>query len=465
MKLLIVGTGYVGLVTGTCLAEMGHQVICLDINHDKIERLSRGEIPIYEPGLQEMVSRNLSAQRLHFTTDYAEGVASALVCFLAVDTPQGPDGHADLRSLRQAARSIALHMQDYRVIVTKSTVPVGTAKEIAAIVEETLDERGVEIAFDVVANPEFLKEGDAINDCMKPDRVIIGADSPKAAEIVREIYTAFTINHDRILLMDILSAEMTKYAANAMLATRISFMNELATLCEKMGADIKQVRTGMGSDHRIGYHFLYAGAGFGGSCFPKDLLALQAQAQAVSCPLLIVDAVVQANERQKEYLGNKIRYYFKTRGGLAGKTIGILGLSFKPNTDDMREAPSRVLIQQLLENGAHVRAFDPVAIPNAQKVIPSHPYLHWCQSEVEAASGADALALVTEWRQFRFLDFPTILRHMSGRGFFDGRNQYQRDEMASQGFDYFSIGQEPRYAVEPIGQLEEDIANLQLIKG
>lgn len=449
MKLLVVGTGYVGLVTGTCLAEMGHHVVCLDIDADKIRKLSQGQVPIYEPGLQEMVTRNLNAGRLQFTTDYAEGVTSSLVCFIAVDTPQGPDGSANLRSVRQAARSIAQEMNDYKVIVNKSTVPVGTAREVERIINETLDERKVEIAFDVVANPEFLKEGDAINDCMKPDRVIIGADSPRAAAIVRDIYTAFTLSNDRILEMDIASAELTKYAANAMLATRISFMNELAGLCERLGADIKQVRTGIGSDHRIGYQFLYAGVGFGGSCFPKDLQALQAQATAVDYPLTLVHAVEEVNVRQKELLGHKMTAYFASQGGLRGKTIGILGLAFKPNTDDMREAPSRVLVQQLLEAGAHVQLFDPVCRESAQKVIPAHPHIRWCDSEVEAAEKADALALVTEWRQFRFLDFGAIRACMQGCAFFDGRNQYQPDEMARLGFDYFGMGRQPAYCSEP----------------
>lgn len=446
MKLLVVGTGYVGLVTGTCMAEMGHQVTCLDINAQKIAMLSEGEVPIYEPGLKEMITRNLLAGRLSFTTDYAEGVAAGTICFIAVDTPQGPDGQADLRSIRQAAKSIAENMQDYRVIVNKSTVPVGTAREVETIIQQVLDQRGVEIPFDVVANPEFLKEGDAVNDCMKPDRVIIGSSSQAATALMRDLYAAFTVNHDRMIVMDVASAELTKYAANAMLATRISFMNELSGLCEQLGADIKQVRAGMGADHRIGYHFLYAGVGFGGSCFPKDLQALQAQSRSVTYSMPLIHAVSEVNDRQKLLLGNKIADYFATRGGLANKSIGILGLAFKPNTDDMREAPSLVLIRQLLDAGAKVRLFDPVAMGQARKFLLGEARVHWCENEQEVAEGADALALVTEWRQFRFLDFPLLRQQMRGHAFFDGRNQYASDEMASHGFDYFSVGRAPAYA-------------------
>lgn len=457
MKLLVVGTGYVGLVTGTCFAEMGHQVACLDIDHEKIDQLSKGIVPLYEPGLQEMVQRNMAAGRLHFITDYEQGVDHAAVCFIAVATPQGQEGHADLKFVRSAARSIAMHMSDYKVIVNKSTVPVGSAQEVQKIVKATLKERNLDLPFDVVANPEFLSEGDAIQNCMKPDRVIIGTDSPKAAALLRDIYTAFTFNHDRILIMDILSAELTKYAANAMLATRISFMNELAGLCERVGANIRNVRLGIGSDHRIGYNFLYAGVGFGGSCFPKDLQALQAQGNDAEFPLALIQAVSQINEQQKQLLGHKIADYFSKRGGLADKTIAILGLSFKPNTDDMREAPSLVLIQQLLEMGAQVRLYDPVAMPTARKVIQPDANIHWCENELDAVIHAHAIALVTEWRQFRFLDLKSLSERMEGFAFFDGRNQYTGEEIAKLGFDYISIGQAPIFAA-PVTDQERLLA-------
>lgn len=448
MKILIVGAGYVGIVTGTCFAEMGHHVICLDIDAEKISRLSHGDLPLFEPGLKEMVQRNLAAGRLQFTTDYQLGVEASQVCFLAVNTPRGVDGHADLRYFDAAVRSIASHMHEYRVIVNKSTVPVGTSEHVKQLITEVLEKRGVDIPFDVVSNPEFLKEGDAINDCLKPDRVIIGAENARAAALVRDIYTAFTLSHDRILHMDCLSAELTKYAANAMLATRISFMNELSILCEHLGADIKQVRMGIGSDHRIGYHFLYAGAGFGGSCFPKDLEELQARATSIGSPLSIIDAVMAINERQKQLLGQKIYAYFSSRGGLQGKTIGILGLSFKPNTDDMREAPSRTLIEQLLSFGASLRLYDPVAMPHAQQIFRDAPRMTWCQNELETATGAHALVLVTEWRQFRFLAFEELMQVMEGRAFFDGRNQYLGEEVARQGFDYVGIGRPPHFATQ-----------------
>ncbi len=441
MKLLVIGTGYVGLVTGTCFAEMGHHVVCLDIDAEKIGKLLKGEMPIYEPGLQEMVLRNVKEGRLRFTTKYTEAVRDAQICFIAVDTPQSPNGEADLSKVRNVARAIATEMPDYRLIVIKSTVPVGTAAEVSKIVQKTLDERGVTFEFDVVSNPEFLKEGDAINDCMKPDRVIIGAPNKRAEDLVKEIYTAFTLSHDRILTMDVPSAELTKYAANSMLALRISFMNELAGLCELVDADINHVRKGIGSDNRIGFKFLYAGVGFGGACFPKDIRALQAQARNLNYTTPILGAVETVNMRQKQVLGRKIASYFSNRGGLEGKTIGILGLAFKPNTDDVREAPARVLVEQLLEAGAKVRLYDPVARQTAQKSFPQDPHIYWAKDELDAATGADALALVTEWRQFRFLDFRAIKDVMCGHAFFDGRNQYNAREMLQRGFDYFCIGQ------------------------
>jgi UDPglucose 6-dehydrogenase len=448
MHLLIIGTGYVGLVTGTCLAEMGHHVTCLDINQAKIDGLNRGNVPIYEPGLEEMIRRNVKAHRLYFTTDYAQAVSNAQVCFLTVDTPVADTGHADLQYVFRAVTSVAEHMPGYMVIVNKSTVPVGTAAQVREQVQKTLDRRGVHFDFDIVSNPEFLKEGNAINDCMKPDRVIIGSDNPKVIELMKEIYSPFMLSHDRLIVMDIPSAEITKYAANAMLAARISFMNELAGFCELTGADVNKVRVGIGSDKRIGYSFLYAGPGFGGSCFPKDLRALRGQALSMGYEMHLIEATEKVNARQKMIVGEKIAHYFSTRGGLAGKTIGILGLSFKPDTDDMREAPSLVLISQLLLAGAKVRLFDPVAMENAKKLIPQNANVHWCEDEIDVATNADAIALITEWKQFRFLDFNALQSRMAGNGFFDGRNQYNPLEMAKRGFDYFSIGQAPVLAEE-----------------
>lgn len=443
MKLLVVGTGYVGLVTGACFAEMGHSVICLDIDEEKIRELKEGKIPIYEPGLEEIVKRNIASGRLEFTTDYAYGVTSSLVCFIAVSTPAGEDGSADLSYVRQAARQIAETMDGYKIIVNKSTVPVGSARLVSQIIRHSLQEKGVDYEFDVVSNPEFLKEGDAINDFMKPDRIVIGADNPRVAALMQELYASFNLNHDRILIMDPPSAEMTKYAANAMLASRISFMNEIAGLCEQCGADINMIRKGIGSDERIGYAFLYAGMGYGGSCFPKDVKALSAMARSFAYPTPLMDAVEEVNRRQKELLSKKMDAYFASRGGLEGKTIAIWGLAFKPGTDDMREAPSLVLIRYLLEKGAFVRLFDPVSMGRAKQMLRKSPQITWCKDEFESAKGADAIALVTEWKQFRFVDFDRIIPHLKGKAFFDGRNQYSSKEMGIKGFDYFSIGRPP----------------------
>lgn len=458
MELLVIGAGYVGLVSGSCLAEMGHHVTCLDINQDKIDRLNNGEIPIYEPGLEEMVRRNVKAGRLCFSNDYAKAVSRSVVCFIAVDTPVTPQGYANLQYVHSVARSVAEHMDGYRVIVNKSTVPVGTAKEVSATIREILEKRGVDFDFDVVSNPEFLKEGNAIQDFMKPDRVIIGSDSPRAMSLMKEIYSPFMLSHERLIGMDIASAEMTKYAANAMLATRISFMNELAGFCELTGADINKVRKGIGADKRIGYSFLYAGSGFGGSCLPKDIRALRSHALSLGYKMELIDAVESVNLRQKHVLGNKIVNYFNDHDldgqGLNGKTIGILGLAFKPDTDDMREAASLVLIQQLLQAGANVRLFDPVSMDNARKHLPDTPSIVWCENELDVGTGSNALALITEWKQFRFLDFAELLSRMKGKAFFDGRNQYNPIEMAKRGFDYISIGQAPLLA-EMVSQVEE----------
>ncbi|HRD56208.1 MAG TPA: UDP-glucose/GDP-mannose dehydrogenase family protein, partial [Parachlamydiaceae bacterium] len=410
MDILVIGTGYVGLVTGTCLSDMGHHVICLDINEDKIEKLSQGIIPIYEPGLEEIVKRNIKSGRLSFSTEYEKSISFAEGCFICVDTPISDDGHANLQYVKNVAASIGKYMPGYRLIVNKSTVPVGTASLVESIIQDTLEKRGVEFEFDVISNPEFLKEGNAVNDFMKPDRVIIGASSQRSIAAMQEIYRPFMLSHERLMVMDVASAEMTKYAANAMLATRISFMNELSLLCEKSGADINKIRKGIGSDKRIGYHFLYAGLGYGGSCLPKDVRALRMYAESLGCDMPLLDAAEIVNARQKKLLGNKILGYFN--GELKDKTIAILGLAFKPDTDDMREAPSLTLIQQLVEAGAKLKLFDPVAMDNAKKVIPYSPHIYFAENEMEAAKNVDAIALVTEWKQFRFLDFDGLRQTM-----------------------------------------------------
>lgn len=440
MNILVVGSGYVGLVTAACFSEMGHKITCLDIDAQKIAALKNGIIPIYEPGLQEIVERNIRAGRLHFTCDYEEGVTHSSVCFLAVPTPSNEDGSCDLSYVLAAAKEVAQHMNGYKIIVNKSTVPVGTASLVGSAIQEVLEMRGQGCGYDIVSNPEFLKEGSAIADCMKPDRIIIGVDSLEAAKVMREIYSAFTINHDRIMMMDTRSAEMTKYAANAMLALRISFMNELANLCEALEANINHVRLGIGSDERIGRQFLYAGAGFGGSCFPKDIRALCSMGKQVDVPLEILGQVDTVNERQKHLLGQKVESYFAPLGGLSGKTIAVWGLAFKPDTDDMREATSLVVIADLLAAGAHVRAFDPVAMPNAKNILHGIDRIAFCEDEYDAASGADAIVLVTEWKQFRFVDFNKIAQNLNHKAFFDGRNQYHPEEMRAQQFDYFGIG-------------------------
>jgi len=450
MDLLIIGVGYVGLVTGACMAEMGHNVTCLDINEAKIKELKQGHIPFYESGLKELVLRNISANRLHFTTDYAASVKQNKVCFICVDTPTGDSGHANLQFVEGVARSIAENMDSHKIIVNKSTVPVGTATLVRKIISETLESKNVDITFDVVSNPEFLAEGNAVADCMKPNRVILGVDNDSVAEIMHDIYSPFMISHDRVITMDILSAEMTKYAANIMLASRISLMNELAGLCENVGANIDFVRVGIGSDQRIGYKFIYPGLGFGGSCLPKDLRALQALAKDCNYPTPMLAAIEDVNQRQKRSFGTKIIEYFSERGPVSGKTIGILGLSFKPDTDDMREAPSLILIRQLLESGCRVRLYDPIAMEKAKDLIGDHPEIYWCADEKEVALGAHALVLVTEWKQFRLLNLTELLGNMIGHAFFDGRNQYSPQKMKELGFDYFSIGKNPVFQSEKI---------------
>ena len=445
MDILVIGTGYVGLVTGACFSEMGHKVTCLDIDKEKIEKLKKGIIPIYEPGLEEVVKRNVRENRLSFTTDYKEGIQGAEICFIAVPTPSGDDGSCDLSYVKIAAQEIAKYIENYKVIVNKSTVPVGTGYKVKEIIKGFIEKEGKNIDFDIVSNPEFLKEGTAVSDCLKPDRIVIGVDNEKSEKIMRDLYDSFTINYDKILVMDVLSSEMTKYAANAMLATRISFMNEISQICQRVGADVNKVRIGIGSDSRIGYSFLYAGIGYGGSCFPKDVRALYQTAKKHGYNANILEAVEGVNFDQKFELGKKITSYFTNIGGLLGKTIGVWGLSFKPDTDDMREAPSVILINELLEKGAIVKVYDPVAMDNAKKILANKNNIIWCQNEFEAAKDVDAIALLTEWKQFRRIDMEIISKIMKGQVLFDGRNQYHPKEINKKGLDYIGIGLPPHY--------------------
>lgn len=438
MKITVIGSGYVGLVTGTCLAETGYHVCCLDVDPRKIEILQNGGIPIFEPGLEDMVKRNVAAGRLHFTTDVAASVAFGEVQFIAVGTPPDEDGSADLQYVLAAARNIARHMTGYRVVVDKSTVPVGTADKVRAAIADELAQRGADLPFSVVSNPEFLKEGAAIEDFMRPDRVVIGVDDDRAAEIMRRLYKPFQRSHERVLLMDVRSAELTKYAANAMLATRISFMNELANLAETMGADIEQVRQGMGSDPRIGYHFLYPGVGYGGSCFPKDVKALVQTAKENGHTLRVLTAVEEANEVQKLRLVEKVVSRFGE--DLSGRRLALWGLAFKPNTDDMREAPSRVIVEELTRRGAEIVAFDPVAAHEAQRVMSGINGVAFADDMMQALQGADALLIVTEWKMFRAPDFEAIRRSLKQPLIFDGRNMYDPAWLREQGFDYHAIG-------------------------
>jgi UDPglucose 6-dehydrogenase len=437
MRITIFGSGYVGLVTGACLADAGNHVVCVDVDERKTAMLKRGDVPIHEPGLEEVVKRCAAAGRLHFTTDAGEGVAHGLFQLIAVGTPPDEDGSADLRYVLAVARTIGQHMADYKVVVTKSTVPVGTADKVRSAVQETLSARSASVDFDMVSNPEFLKEGAAIADFMKPDRVVIGTDSPKATELMRSLYEPFTRSRDRMIVMDVRSAELTKYAANAMLATKISFMNELANLAERFGADIESVRVGIGADPRIGYGFIYPGAGYGGSCFPKDVQALQHSAEEVGYDASILSAVESVNNRQKQVLFNKIKAHF---GEIRDKTIAIWGLAFKPNTDDMREAASRVLMEALWSAGAKVRAYDPVANAECHRLYGSRDDLKLCDTSSEALEGADGLAIVTEWQEFRSPDFDAIKGALRTPVIFDGRNIYDPEQMALAGFSYYAIG-------------------------
>ena len=438
MKITVVGTGYVGLVSGTCLAEVGNDVLCLDVDANKIRILNEGGIPIYEPGLEAMVARNKAAGRLRFTTDVEAAVAHGTLQFIAVGTPPDEDGSADLQYVVAAARNIGKHMSGYKVVVDKSTVPVGTADKVRAAIAEELKARGVAIPYSVVSNPEFLKEGAAVEDFMKPDRIVVGVEDAKATELMRQLYAPFQRNHERLIVMDVRSAELTKYAANAMLATRISFMNELANLAEKLGADIELVRRGIGSDPRIGFHFLYPGCGYGGSCFPKDVQALTRTARDAGQQLKVLQAVEDANEDQKHVLTGKIVKRFGEN--LAGKTFALWGLAFKPNTDDMREAASRVLIADLLARGATVRAYDPVAMHEAQRVFGNEPRIAYADSPMAALDGADALAIVTEWKEFRSPDFDAIKAKLKAAVVFDGRNLYEPAQPRAAGLEYHAIG-------------------------
>ena len=438
MHLTIFGSGYVGLVTGACMAETGNHVVCVDIDEAKIARLNAGEVPIYEPGLDAYIERNVEAGRLEFTTDVAKGVAHGLFQFIAVGTPPDEDGSADLKHVLAVARSIGEHIGEYRIVVDKSTVPVGTADKVQAEIQSVLDKRGVAVEFDVVSNPEFLKEGAAIDDFMKPDRIIVGTDNPRTTELLKSLYEPFNRNHDRLISMDVRSAELTKYAANAMLATKISFMNELANLAERFDADIEKVRIGIGSDPRIGYHFIYPGAGYGGSCFPKDVRALAKSAQQAGYDAALLTAVEAVNDRQKNRLFEKISAHYD--GRLDGRTVALWGLSFKPRTDDMREAPSRVLMEALWEAGASVRAYDPEAMDEARRTYPDEPRLTLCDSAYAALAGADVLAIATEWQEFRSPDFPTIKDTLADPVIFDGRNLYEPDTVEMLGLQYYAIG-------------------------
>ena len=438
MKITVIGTGYVGLITGTCLSEMGNDVLCLDVDPERIRILKESGIPIYEPGLQEMVQRNVAAGHLYFTTNVEKAVAHGTLQFIAVGTPPDGDGSADLQYVVAAARNIGKHMTDYKVVIDKSTVPVGTADKVKATIQEELKSRNANVPFAVVSNPEFLKEGAAVQDFMRPDRIVVGAEDERAIHLMRALYAPYIRNHDRLLVMDIRSAELTKYAANAMLATRISFMNELANLAEKLGADIEMVRQGIGSDSRIGYHFLYPGCGYGGSCIPKDVKALIKTAQNNGHHLKVLSAVEEANDEQKHILIKKIKQKFDEN--LQGKRFALWGLAFKPNTDDMREAPSRELISDLFQAGATVTAYDPVAMHEAKRIFGNEPRLTYADSSLAACDGADALVIVTEWKEFRSPDFNAIKQKLKTPTLFDGRNLYDPALVQGSGLEYVPIG-------------------------
>jgi len=439
MKIAIVGTGYVGLVTGTCFAETGVTVTCIDIDETKINKLKQGIIPIYEPGLEDLVKNNVEKKRLYFSTNLKESILDAEAIFIAVGTPPDEDGSADLKYVLGVAREIGMHMQDYLLVITKSTVPIGTAEKVRKAVKEELDKRGSKLEFDVASNPEFLKEGAAISDFLKPDRIVVGVDSEKGKKTMERLYHPFLLNGHPLLFMDIPSAELTKYAANSMLATKISFMNDIANLCEIVGADVNMVRKGIGSDSRIGPKFIYAGAGYGGSCFPKDVKALIKTGADNKYQLEILQAVENVNNRQKEVIFSKINQHFK--GDLSGKTFALWGLSFKPQTDDMREAPSLVLVENLLKAGAKVKAYDPIAMNEAKRIIGTS--IDYANDNYEAVIDADALILITEWPEFRVPNYKVMQKLMKQKVVFDGRNIYDPREMKEFGFIYYSIGRKP----------------------
>lgn len=445
MDVCIVGSGYVGLVTAACFAEMGNNVCCVDVNPEVVNKLKSGEVHIYEPGLKELVVRNSAQGRLNFTTDLSKGLKNGLFVFICVGTPSLEDGSADLSYVHQVAREVGRTMGEYKILVDKSTVPVGTADQVREIVAAELDKRGVSQEFDVVSNPEFLKEGDAVTDFMKPDRVVVGTDNVRTAELLRTLYAPFARSRDKLMIMSVRSAEMTKYAANCMLATKISFINEIANLCESVGADVRDVRQGVGADHRIGYHFIYPGIGYGGSCFPKDVKALIRTAREYGHPAELLESVDRVNEAQKKVLANKIVDYFQNQGGVRGKILAVWGLAFKANTDDLRESPSVKIIQELISRGMHIRAFDPVAGSKARERFAGCEGVSIVKEQYEALDGADALAVLTEWNQFRNPDFDWIKKRLQAPIVFDGRNLYPPEEMAVKGFAYFCIGRRPEF--------------------
>lgn len=438
MKICVIGTGYVGLVTGTCFSEVGNDVICVDNDKGKIDLLNSGGIPIWEPGLEEMVKNNKKEGRLTFTTDIESAVTKSEICFIAVGTPPDEDGSADLQYVIAVARDIATYMNGHKIVIDKSTVPIGTADKVKETIQKVLDQRKVDFTFDVVSNPEFLKEGDAIGDSMKPDRIVVGTDDKKCAEVMHELYKPFARTREKVIIMSIRSAEMTKYAANCMLATKISFMNDIARLCELVGADVSEVRNGIGSDSRIGYQFIYPGVGYGGSCFPKDVKALIKIAEKEGMSARVLQSVEAVNEDQKKVLAEKAIKRFGS--DLTGKKFAIWGLSFKPKTDDMREAPSRVIIQMLLDAGADIVAYDPVAMDEARRIFGDNPKITYADGNYEALKDADALLLVTEWNQFRNPDFYAIKERLKTPIIFDGRNQYSHNELKKIGFEYYCIG-------------------------
>ena len=438
MNVTIFGSGYVGLVSGACLAEVGNHVVCMDVDQDKIDCLNNGEVPIYEPGLDELLARGIENGLIEFTTNIEKAVSHGLFQMIAVGTPPDEDGSADLKHVLAVADSIGKHMTDYKIVIDKSTVPVGTAKLVSEKLDSVLEDRRVSVEFDVVSNPEFLKEGAAIDDFMKPDRIVIGTDNPRTTELLRMLYMPFNRNHDRIIAMDIPSAELTKYAANAMLATKISFMNEMANIAERVGADIEHVRQGIGSDHRIGFQFIYPGCGYGGSCFPKDIQALSRTAKSNGYAPVILDAVETTNRQQKEKLFEKISGFYSNM--LQDKVIAVWGLSFKPRTDDMREAPSRNLIEKLTAHGAKIRCYDPVALEEARRLYPDNENIEFCESADDAVKGVNALAIVTEWKNFWSPDFGLLADQLIDKAIFDGRNLYSPETVKPYGLRYFAIG-------------------------